>query len=157
MTCSFLVALCNCSCVTVAMGVVNDYFVALSCLCSIRRMLDYTHTRIKAVRFDLSSEGEGDPVKLLKSTTHSTATQQVTVSLLLWLAMLIAIPVALSRSPQRLSWWRVYWPGTSIFAIRVLDAARFHHILRTDLVDDHCFRQSGRFLLEMRLLRACRY
>lgn len=100
-------------------------------------------TRIKAMRFDLSSEdnGEGDPATLLKSTT-----QQVTVSLLLWLAMLIAIRVALSRSPQRLSWWRVYWPETLIFAIKVLDAARFHHIWRTDLVDNHCFRQSGRFL-----------
>lgn len=116
-------------------------------------------TRIKAVRFDLLSEdnGEGDPVKLLKSTTLSTATQQVTVSLLLLLAMLIAIHVALSRSPQRLSWWRVYWPETSIFAIRGLDAAWFHHILRTDLVDNHCFSQSGRFLLEMGLFRACRY
>lgn len=73
MTCSFLVALCNCSCVTVAMGVVNDYFVALSCLCSIRRMLDHTHTRIKAVRFDLSSEGEGDPVKLNNAFHRDTA------------------------------------------------------------------------------------
>lgn len=113
------------------------------------------HTRIKMVRFDLSSEdnGEGDPAKLLKPTTHSTVTQQVTVSLLLWLAMLIVIRVALSRSPQRLSWWRVYWPETSIFAIKDLDAAGFHHILRADLIDNHRFRQTGRFLLEMELFR----
>lgn len=116
-------------------------------------------TRIKAVKFDLLSEdnSEGDLAKLLKTTTHSTATQQVTVSLLLWLAMLIAIRVALSRSPQRLSWWRVYWPETSIFAIRGLDAAWFHHILRADLVDNHYFRHSGRFLFEMGLFGACRY
>lgn len=132
------------------MGVLNDYSVALSCLCAIRRIRFYVpRTRIKAVKFDLSSEdnGVGDPAKLLKSTMHSTMTQQVTVSFLLWLAMLIAIRVALSRSPQRLSWWRVYWPETSIFAIKGLDAAQFHHILRTDLVDNHCFRQSGRFFV----------
>lgn len=48
------------------MGVANDYSVALSCLCAIRRMLDVPRTRIKAVRFDLSSEdnGEGDPAKV---------------------------------------------------------------------------------------------
>lgn len=130
-------------------------------------------THIKAARFDFQpgDNGESDLSKPRRSlfffflkqrnnrerwTQGSTVAQQVTVTLLLWLAMLIAIRVALSPDPQRLSRWRVYWLETSIFAIRILEADGFHHILRTDLVDYHCFRQSGRLLFEM-LFRVCKY